>query len=538
MGKFRFLALCLFIAGSSSHAYEIIRQVVDLPFIAGIPAEKMLPPSRARSFRAQAVPYRSSGFPQLPAEILKKYDRRQIGASIVERLRRYNSKHLRPSGLAYDFKVGSEIQIYFPAAAIEDVLSLGFLNQHQIFSTGGTLNPEVRAILEDQLALLTLDPNYRWGREYSMNAMRPVYANLDLTADLNLGIASSNGAFQYGEVVAILKDSVKERSTWTKGDSLDGALKPRTFSEKQMGDVDPTTPFLEAQVWGGVDLRDISEFRVPPGFSAAKLEQLKRAGLPIYEYQLTDTFGRMKRPVRGRQLYAGDPQRMAAYAVPPSTQESANDSAMNRGPGVIPFDTAHADTLVEVSSAHDPRIQPGAIIKLPSGKYFRIMKSMETTAFGRPARGFFAKPPAGKLSEFTIFDTPPAELPDFLRTIEVLRENGIRVPEIYSSGQDHLIREADNSMFSAEHHWLGFDTYSTESARLLVPLLKQLLTRGIYLQDLQPSDISDTMFEKVISGFVTLGETNDLHSSYAADIAKNWNKNGNAAGICKILLGR
>ncbi|MBM3465615.1 MAG: hypothetical protein FJX76_26290, partial [Armatimonadetes bacterium] len=76
----------------------------------------------------------------------------------------------------------------------------------------------------------------------------------------------------YGGVMAVLRQDVQQRSSWSYGDSLalypDGSprFRAHTFQENALRkDMVASTHFLEAQVWGELTLEDVDHFVVTPG---------------------------------------------------------------------------------------------------------------------------------------------------------------------------------------------------------------------------------------------------------------------------------
>jgi hypothetical protein len=100
----------------------------------------------------------------------------------------------------------------------------------------------------------------------------------------------------YGQVIIVYNDSVKARTMYGYGDSLfsfchyaAGEL-PEFMEPHSLLEFAPPEKkdyldvrYVEAQIWGPVDLSDIKEFRIPKERSDL-LEKLKKAGKPIYAY--------------------------------------------------------------------------------------------------------------------------------------------------------------------------------------------------------------------------------------------------------------
>jgi hypothetical protein len=140
----------------------------------------------------------------------------------------------------------------------------------------------------------------------------------------------------YGNVIAVFKDEVKNRTTFTPVDSLNGnyglddrigAGRVQAYTFKYRSNTPlPKTPdptddrldYWEAQVWGKLSVRDVSYFLVScPGDEAIAddaFESLKSTGVPIYQCEFVDDHSHFE---KGNQIFPGD-----RSALPPRTPES------------------------------------------------------------------------------------------------------------------------------------------------------------------------------------------------------------------------
>lgn len=105
----------------------------------------------------------------------------------------------------------------------------------------------------------------------------------------------------YGDVEVVLKPSVSNRTTWTLGDSIQGDARPLWSNEiahasrddligssggafvrrSEFGDLLDRSGYVEAQVHGGVGVRDISHVIVPKGTSPELIGRLRAKGIDV-----------------------------------------------------------------------------------------------------------------------------------------------------------------------------------------------------------------------------------------------------------------
>jgi hypothetical protein len=319
----------------------------------------------------------------VPQGVYTAYDTRSIGESIVEHVHRIKEHARRTPQPKYDFMRDSELQLYFQSSLIESVLSGGFLNQHVTGTSRMTLDPSLRANAEDQLAQLSI-ANGRWGKDLPENWVRPKYAILELNADRDLGVRTAGySGSSYGEVIAVLKDEVKYRSTWTPEDSLNirqGAGNTFFARDPEFVKIGDSTHYYEAQIWGELDLRDVKEFRVPKDFPEEKLKLLREAGLPVFEYELAHVHNR-GRATRGKQVFGGDPGKMRRYA---ESLAEVRKNARNRKPprpnlaipdpeGTVPRKVLRATTYpTKIESFPASALREGARIQTPRGELYEV----------------------------------------------------------------------------------------------------------------------------------------------------------------------
>jgi len=177
--------------------------------------------------------------------------------------------------------------------------------------------------------------------DFRQRTILPKYAYLDFLRPGHPG----DEVPSYGDVAFVFRDSIKDRTTWTRADT-GGAVGPdsfplpdrpaRTFHEKMSASEFAhfeCTGYCEAQIWGPLDLRDVSYAMIKPGSPA--LPALRAVGIKTYEYRIPkNVIGRNMAIERGKLLYAGD-----AHLVPAATLgKDALDAAIREN---NPFTGAH-----------------------------------------------------------------------------------------------------------------------------------------------------------------------------------------------------
>jgi len=186
-----------------------------------------------------------------------------------------------------------------------DIIPSGrFKSQFETSASQGLFDPEFRQKAEGDLFSYDddLDP-----------AERPIYGYV--------GDATAEGGMvtQYGDVAFVLKDGVRERTTWTQIDSLGTGVVPSPIERpSHLSLMDPGSQdnplfgldnplpvddygYVEAQIHGGVTLDDVREVELwvytadPREFIANRTEQLRyaltqagRSDIPVKVYYHTD----------------------------------------------------------------------------------------------------------------------------------------------------------------------------------------------------------------------------------------------------------
>ena len=156
-----------------------------------------------------------------------------------------------------DLRDNGDVVIAIPPFNAIQLIEQGrYKTQFEINQSGGLYNPEMRA--GDELlhqGLLEDIPVEK----------RPAYGFLAMP-----GEADSNDVAQYGSVRLVLKPGVRDRTTITFGDSLNGEATPIPLTgdvtDEQMFAARSMAPgdYTEAQIHGGVTLDDVEKIVIAP----------------------------------------------------------------------------------------------------------------------------------------------------------------------------------------------------------------------------------------------------------------------------------
>jgi len=229
---------------------------------------------------------------EVPSYIYHQYSSEKIANSIVERIREkrdFNS-NFQPY---FDFKDNTKILLQFEEKYITSIQENCFLNLHQTGGGNGANEPEMRAKIEDENAGLKLEKVYVPGPENIVNELRPKYAYVQFTKS-KPGLTQSKFWVSYGNVFAVLKDEIKQRSTFTAGDSFGNvALHGHAHSFDWHGSKsDRVEPYWEAQIWGKLCFGDVDYFLVNcptmKPITQTGMIELKRVGKPIVDCQVNE----------------------------------------------------------------------------------------------------------------------------------------------------------------------------------------------------------------------------------------------------------
>ncbi len=219
----------------------------------------------------------------IPQAILEQYDTDTIAESLVAWVKNDREKKEKKNATPiYDFKKQSRIVIAFNLKNLESIQEKCFLNQHQTGTSNAYLGKD-RLIQENKMLGLTL------GTTEKEKEILPKYAYLFIDGS---PMEKDNAIVtDYGGVFAKINDRVKERSTFTSGDSLVIRAMPKdlmTFDYKlyKEGQIKRNyTAYWEAQIWGSLCMDDVDYFLIgcTVKFPEDQIERLKKVtGKPVY----------------------------------------------------------------------------------------------------------------------------------------------------------------------------------------------------------------------------------------------------------------
>jgi hypothetical protein len=197
--------------------------------------------------------------------------------------------------LVTDLVANGEITVAISPTVLERVIAEGAIkSQFETGTSQGRLDTEWRRLAEDTIVNVPFN---------TADADRPVYGYLTNSDKAYKGgtwqgmTSTRNGlADTYGEARVFVRDEVRERTTYTIGDSLDfnavghsmnepitqSVLDTNGFGKYLPGDDGkPGGRYVETQIHGGVKLSDITRITVPEKDVERFQTMLKEAGVEI-----------------------------------------------------------------------------------------------------------------------------------------------------------------------------------------------------------------------------------------------------------------
>jgi hypothetical protein len=232
---------------------------------------------------------------RLPETIFQKYEARTIATALILQASHDGREKIFTSGAK--LLLGYRIPIFDPERAaiwvnfredlIDSVIAARkFSNMHELKLhrwAGGIPRQDRESTL---LGYKFPSSQYSVVRE-KISQLLPIYGYVETPSAPKVTTNATDG---YGVITAVLKPAVKRRATWTPHDSLfynSPALtfdQPYTRGLKRAQGRRPRD-YLEAQIWGGVEITDIEKLLVPEkNPQPSVLESLKRFEVPIYSY--------------------------------------------------------------------------------------------------------------------------------------------------------------------------------------------------------------------------------------------------------------
>ncbi len=247
------------------------------------------------------------------------YTDRAIGIEIARKWTR-NAPGPSERVIPIDLRRDTRLYLFFDEEMGPSIAKRGFLNQHQTGASGGELDPELRARLENIFAAGPVGTATGLLRPSISNRVRPKYLMVEIIPDLWVGVApEADDLLQYGHAIAVLKDEVKSRTTFLYDDSLDsygrmllnGEVPPFVdlqsfYQNALLGPRDNRiSKYIEGQVWGALEASDIDHLMMYHDFADDRhLAPLKALNVPIYAYRIIDDDDLRSRVKRGQLLWA------------------------------------------------------------------------------------------------------------------------------------------------------------------------------------------------------------------------------------------
>lgn len=233
---------------------------------------------------------------------LRNADLRAVACQLVEEKFRSDCRWKKDDEpqkeVGFDPMSDTEILSLIPMGYVKSLIKHGQLNLHQVGHSRGQHHKWWREQVED----ISIGVHLPLKPPEIGTALRPKYGFVNFLKPCGFSInpdASRIGHdwLRYGEIVIVYKNDVKHRTTYTYGDSIE------LMSEKPglIGIADASKPrpichmipphrserpieYVEAQVWGPVDISDISEFRIPKDCPRSLADTLRATRVPVNYY--------------------------------------------------------------------------------------------------------------------------------------------------------------------------------------------------------------------------------------------------------------
>ncbi len=227
-------------------------------------------------------------YQKLTSQLYEDFEINDIAKALISRIHKQeNEFKLKIPEVKVDLKNNSDIILFFSSVHIKSILDKGFLNQHQTQSSSAYFTPGLRRRVENTLVGVDL------GTHPGAAQLRPKFAFLNIREPIELTPKTDLIERQYGAIGAVMKNQIKERSTWSTSDTNmivmgnTGYEVSPSEMRKHHGTFDrpffPTTAidrsYYEAQIFGTLTFADVEYFLVDNEIS---FEALKVAGKPIY----------------------------------------------------------------------------------------------------------------------------------------------------------------------------------------------------------------------------------------------------------------
>ena len=270
----------------------------------------------------------------LPQDILNRYDSRTVAESMIFRLHvKYDDISAGQIVANQQWMDDSILALRIKPETIEKYSTkdgfFTFLNQHQTTTSNGFLDIQTRIRVEENIADLKF-ANYN-----DQKSILPKYSwlSIDNGSDLGVKLLSTD---QYGDYIAVFRREVKYRSTLTYTDSIEIFETRKSPSERRKYQSTFFTTdaykldgfYLEAQIWGDLDLSDVESFLIPE--TAVPPPYLVALGVPISRYKIEEKAFRHSLIIDKTPVNAGDPKKMQALMAIRSTNRRFNQSPQSK----------------------------------------------------------------------------------------------------------------------------------------------------------------------------------------------------------------
>jgi hypothetical protein len=248
------------------------------------------------------LPFDRNIMPDELVQVIKdpKTDLRKVATSLMERKKQFMQRWENPNanGDAEENFPKSidefELVSLFPEQYLDSLITQGQLNVHQVGHSRGVCEPAIRAHAEDFFLGIHLQNSYDPDKNSRLHYLRPKYGYINFLKPCGIK-TNPFRLIQYGQILIVYTDAVKYRSSYTYGDSLASYCEPwaitmhpldpapLTMMKPPGKEETPNCRFVEAQIWGPLELQDIKEFRIPKSREDL-LQKLAATAKPVFSY--------------------------------------------------------------------------------------------------------------------------------------------------------------------------------------------------------------------------------------------------------------
>jgi hypothetical protein len=261
-------------------------------------------------------------------KIVQEKDSRTIGRDLVAKLNEKN-KAVKADKNTYDFYRDTEIQLAFSDKNFESIRRGCFKNQFQTNTSKGFASRSKRQKAETILIGANIDDNTKvlTNPNDKSHHIRPKYAYLIPTKPME-DVSPLSYSESYGNIYAVMKKDVKDRSTFTAQDSLKviGKAIPLNTKADYKEIRKDKDGYWEAQVWGELCFSDVSHFIVN---CPEKIDNSKdSAKLQKYNQVTDETFKKMKET--GIPVYQCKPEKKGVNTIFTAGDPLSNENLLKR----------------------------------------------------------------------------------------------------------------------------------------------------------------------------------------------------------------